>query len=69
MRGGGEYPSGTDLEAFDLQKRYIELILGFMGFTDIHSVVIEPTLMGGPEVAKTKRESAIEQAKQMARDF
>jgi FMN-dependent NADH-azoreductase len=66
---GGEYPPGTDYEAFDLQKKYLELILGFMGFTDIRSIVVEPTLMGGPEVAKAKREAAIEQAKQMAKEF
>jgi FMN-dependent NADH-azoreductase len=66
---GGEYPPGTDSEAFDLQKRYLELILGFMGFTDIRSIVVEPTLMGGPEVAKTRREAAIKKAKEMARDF
>jgi len=66
---GGEYPPGTDYEAFDLQKRYLEMILGFMGFTDIRSIVVEPTLMGGPEVAKAKRESAIEKARQMAKDF
>lgn len=32
---GGEYPPGTDGEAFDLQKRYMETILGFIGFSDI----------------------------------
>jgi FMN-dependent NADH-azoreductase len=31
---GGEYPAGTDGEGFDLQKRYMELILGFIGFRD-----------------------------------
>jgi FMN-dependent NADH-azoreductase len=66
---GGEYPDGADYEAFDLQKRYLEVILGFMGFTDIRSIVVEPTLMGGPEVAKAKREAAIEQANQMAKKF
>jgi FMN-dependent NADH-azoreductase len=66
---GGEYPPGSDYEAFDLQKKYLELILGFMGFTDIRSIAVEPTLMGGPEVAKAKREAAIEQAKQMAKEF
>ncbi len=66
---GGEYPPGTDYEAFDLQKKYLELIMGFMGFTDIRAVVVEPTLMGGPDVAKGKREAAIEQAKQMGRNF
>jgi FMN-dependent NADH-azoreductase len=67
---GGEYPPGSDYEAFDLQKKYLELILGFyMGFTDIRSIVVEPTVMGGPEVAKAKREAAIEKAKQMAKEF
>jgi FMN-dependent NADH-azoreductase len=66
---GGEYPPGTDYEAFDLQKRYLEMILGFMGFTDIRSIVVDPTLMAGLEVVKAKRESAIEKAKQMAKDF
>jgi FMN-dependent NADH-azoreductase len=66
---GGEYPPGTGYEAFDPQKKYLELILGFMGFTGIQSIAVEPTLMGGPEVAKAKREAAIEQAKQMAKDF
>ncbi len=46
---GGSYPPGTPGEAFDMQKRYMETILGFIGFTDIRSIVIEPTLMLGPE--------------------
>jgi FMN-dependent NADH-azoreductase len=66
---GGEYPSGTAGEAFDLQKRYLELILTFMGFDDIRSVVVEPTLAGGPDVAKQKRNEAIEKATQMAKEF
>lgn len=66
---GGEYVPGTDSEAFDLQKRYLELILGFIGFTDIRSVVIEPTLQGGPEIASQKREAAIAKAGQMAKEF
>lgn len=66
---GGQYPPGTESEAFDLQKRYLELILGFMGLKDIRSLVIEPTLEGGPEVAKSKRDAAIEQAKEIAKAF
>jgi FMN-dependent NADH-azoreductase len=66
---GGEYPAGSATEAFDLQKRYLELILGFMGFSDVHSVSIEPTLMAGAEVAKQRRSAAVEEAKQMARVF
>src|SRR5574341_1548861 len=41
---GGEYPAGTGYEAYDLQKKYMELILGFIGITDVQSVVVEPTL-------------------------
>ncbi|MHC4574618.1 MAG: FMN-dependent NADH-azoreductase [Planctomycetota bacterium] len=66
---GGEYPGGTAQEAFDLQKRYLELILGFIGFTDIRSVVIEPTLAGGPDTATKKRDEAVERARQTAREF
>ena len=66
---GGQYPPGSPSEAFDLQKRYLELILGFIGFSDIRSVVVEPTLEAGPEVAKSKRDGAIAQARQMARKF
>ncbi|MHC4645611.1 MAG: FMN-dependent NADH-azoreductase [Planctomycetota bacterium] len=66
---GGEYPPDTEYEAFDLQKRYLELILGFIGITDIRSVVVEPTLAGGPDAAKQKRHEAMEKAGQMAGQF
>lgn len=66
---GGEYPPGTDAEAFDLQKRYIELIFGFMGFSQIESVVVEPTLQGGPEVAQSKLTAAVELAELAAAAF
>ncbi len=66
---GGEYVAGTDSELFDLQKKYLELILGFIGLTDIRSVTVEPTLAGGPETANQKRAEAIEKAKQLARTF
>nr|MBC8217848.1 NAD(P)H-dependent oxidoreductase [Planctomycetota bacterium] len=60
---GGEYPAGSEAEAFDMQKKYVELIFGFMGFKDIRSVVVEPTLQGGPDVAKTRVREAIGRAK------
>ena len=65
---GGEYPPGISQEAFDLQKKYIELILGFMGITDVQSVTVEPTLAGA-EVANKKREEAITKAKAIANEF
>ncbi len=66
---GGEYPPGSEAEAFDQQTKYIELIFGFMGFKDIHSVFVEPTLQGGPDVAGAKRQEAIEKVKEIAEVF
>ena len=66
---GGEYPAGTAGEAFDLQKRYLELILSFIGFGKILSVVVEPTLAKCKDVAEQKRAEAIEKARQMAKEF
>jgi len=65
---GGAYPKGSAEEAFDLQTKYFQLALGFIGFTDIITLVVEPTL-AGPEVAKKKREEAIAKAKEMAKTF
>jgi len=75
---GGEYPPGTPGEAFDLpfgpealdgQKKYLELILGFMGLTNVRSLIVGPTLAKGKDVAEQKRNEAIEKAKQMAKEF
>ena len=65
---GGAYPAGSGGEALDLQKKYLETILGFIGFTDITPIVVEPTL-GKPEsVAKMKAEAA-ERARTVADAF
>jgi FMN-dependent NADH-azoreductase len=66
---GGEYPPGSEAEAVDLQTKYVDLIFGFMGFKDIHSVFVEPTLQGGPDVAGAKRQEAIEKVKEIAKVF
>ncbi len=65
---GGEYSLGSESEPLDFQTKYIFTILGFIGFTDIRTLVIEPTL-SDPEVAKEKRTTAIEKAKEMAKSF
>jgi FMN-dependent NADH-azoreductase len=66
---GGEYIPGTASEMFDLQTKYLQVILGFIGLTDIRSVVVEPTLGGGSEVAAQKRKEAIKQAREIAATF
>jgi FMN-dependent NADH-azoreductase len=65
---GGDYHE-ADPNAVDFQKRYLELVLGFIGITDVRSVIVEPTLAGGPEVANQKTEAAIVQAKKLAETF
>jgi len=55
---GGAYPAGSEGEGSDFQKKYMELILGFIGFTDITPIVIEPTLAKPESVEKTKAEGA-----------
>jgi len=66
---GGEYPPGTDKEAFDLQRKYLELILAFMGFRDMRSVAVEPTLASGADIAKQRRAAAIDKARKIAKEF
>jgi FMN-dependent NADH-azoreductase len=50
-RGGG-YAPGSASESYDMQKPYLELILRFIGFTDIRTVIVEPTLAGEEAAAK-----------------
>ncbi|MDH3238106.1 MAG: NAD(P)H-dependent oxidoreductase [Deltaproteobacteria bacterium] len=65
---GGAYPPGTPGEGFDLQKRYLELILGFIGFTDVRPILVEGTL-GKPEDSEKSKAGAIAQAKSIAATF
>jgi len=61
---GGAYGPGSGGEALDLQIPYMEAVLKFIGFTDIKSIVIEPTL--GPPGMKDK---AMKEAKEKAVRF
>jgi FMN-dependent NADH-azoreductase len=66
---GGDYSEGSAANAVDFQKRYMDVVLGFMGFTDIRSVIIQPTLMNGPDVAEQMAEAAIAKAKEILDSF
>lgn len=44
LASGGEYPAGSPMAGFDFQKPYLEMIFGFIGFTDIRSLRVEGTL-------------------------
>lgn len=65
---GGEYHSGSGAEAFDLQRRYMELWLGFIGFVNIRSIIVEPMLYA-PEVVASAKTIAKEMAKTIAEQF
>ncbi len=66
---GGEYPVGTPAETLDLQVKYLKLIFGFIGLTDVRLLTIEPTLNKGSEVAQQKKSEAIARAKALAQSF
>lgn len=66
---GGAYDVDPRPDPFDFQKTYLEAILGFIGFGDILSIVVQPTLAGGPEKAHAALEEALKQARELAEDF
>jgi FMN-dependent NADH-azoreductase len=66
---GGKYDADSGAEALDLQSRYIELILGFMGFKEIKSIIVEPTLQDGPDIAEKLLIQTVEKAEKIAEKF
>lgn len=43
---GGAYGPGTGAESYDQQSAYLKQVLGFIGFTDVREIFVEPTLAG-----------------------
>lgn len=41
---GGAYGPGSGAEGYDQQSAYVKQIFGFIGFTDIREILVEPTL-------------------------
>lgn len=66
---GGEYAPGSAAAALDFQRPYLEWILKFVGFAQIDTMIVEPTLQGGPEVAKQKLDEVINLARKKAGTF
>ena len=66
---GGAFPKGSEMEAFDMQKKYIELFLGFIGFENIQSIVVGPTLQGEPSDIQTMLDASIQKARSLASNF
>ena len=65
---GGEYSSGEEAKAYDYQKTYFEVFLGFIGFTNIQSIIVEPTL-ASLDLAQQSKAKAKELAANIARTF
>ncbi len=65
---GGAYGAGTGAEGYDQQSRYVQQILGFIGFTDVKSIFIEPTL-GGPGPKDQAIAAALRQADELVKTF
>ena len=65
---GGEYPAGSEAEDLDFQTKYLRMILGFIGFTDIRLLVSEPTL-SSPEQSDSLRAAVTARAREMAGEF
>ena len=65
---GGSYPAGTPGEAYDMQSRYLSLVLGFIGLTDIRPIMVDP-MLGGPEAAQKGLAAAKAEAAKLAAAF
>jgi len=65
---GGAYGPGTGGESYDLQKAYLEHILGFIGFRDFQTILVEPTL-ASQEAKDKSMKAATERAKTIAAKF
>jgi FMN-dependent NADH-azoreductase len=66
---GGAYPPGSAVEGYDMQIRYVEHIFGFMGFTTIQRLVVEPTQNQGEQAAQKAIEAALANARILAENF
>lgn len=54
---GGAYGPGSGGAALDFQQTYMETILKFIGFTDIKTILIEPTLASAESKEKVMHEA------------
>ena len=65
---GGAYSTGDQARALDFQKPYMDLLLGFIGFTDIRSIVADPTL-AAPDQVDTAKRTATSDARKIAETY
>jgi len=66
---GGTYEPGSPSASMDFQKPYMEAIFRFIGLADPQSIIVEPTIHGGPEGARDATDVAIKSARRLAAQF
>lgn len=64
---GGAY-SSDEAKGMDFQSSYLELLLKFIGFESIHSIMVEPT-MAAPEDVANAEKTAVAKAEELAGKF
>jgi FMN-dependent NADH-azoreductase len=62
---GGSYDENSPM---DFQKKYLDLIFGFIGFTDIKTIICQPTLADEKTVSEAQAK-AVSSAKTIAQTF
>lgn len=65
---GGAYGPGSGAESYDQQSVYLKHIFGFIGFTDIREIFVEPT-MASPTSKDEAVAAANRKAAEMAAHF
>jgi FMN-dependent NADH-azoreductase len=66
---GGVYHPGNPLETFDFQETYLRAVFGFIGFTDIRTILIEGTLQSPLEQLEAAAKRAVAEAGEAAKQF
>ncbi|WP_108867537.1 FMN-dependent NADH-azoreductase [Aquimarina aquimarini] len=64
---GGVY-STPEMQGLDFQKKYMDLLLGFIGITDVNTIICEPTL-GEPDSVEEAKQKAVKQAREIVTTF
>ena len=59
---GGAYGPGTGMEGYDAQSTYLKQVLGFIGFTDIKEIFVEPTMAAKDDAIAGAKKKATELA-------
>jgi len=63
---GGDYSPAAGGGGLDMQAPYLQAVLRFIGFADVHTITIEPTMHGGPALAEQRLRGAVAEARELA---